>query len=140
MKAVQQIRKAKATGSLAIYNDHKVTAKVGQSRQKPARISKIMIPAPQSERIMQRYVAGESIREIARVESRDRATVSKVVKSQDMADYVIAMREKLYSVADDAITTVRKAIQAGDARLSYEFLKDIGVVPSREHAIQVKTL
>ena len=109
-----------------------------QNQPKPAKMTRTIVPAPQSTRIMQRYVSGESIRQIAREENRDRATVTKIVRSDEMQSVVLKLRERLYGVGCDAMDAVQEALQTRmDARLGYKILTDIGVVPSAEerHAI-----
>jgi hypothetical protein len=82
---------------------------------------------------MQRYVGGESIRQIAREERRDRATVTKIVRSDEMQGFVQKMRERLYGFAFDAMNSVEHSLkQQNDARLAYRILTDIGIVPSAE--------
>ena len=58
-----------------------------QSKPIPAKRGESRIPAPQVVRIMKRHVAGESVRKISREEGRDRAAVTKIVKSEDMATF-----------------------------------------------------
>jgi hypothetical protein len=90
-----------------------------------------IVPPPQSARIMQRYVGGQSIRQIARDEKRDRATVTKIVRSDEMQGFVQKMRERLYGFAFDAMNAVEHSLkQQNDARLAYRMLCDIGIVPS----------
>jgi hypothetical protein len=91
-----------------------------------------IIPPPQSARIVHRYIAGESIRQIAREERRDRQTVTKIVRSEEVTEYVRSMRERFYGLGETALGAVQRALEQGDARLAYEHLKDIGVVPDRE--------
>jgi hypothetical protein len=43
---------------------------------------------------MQRYIADDSIRQIAREEQRDRATVTRIVRSDEMNAFVQKMREE----------------------------------------------
>src|ERR1035437_6820595 len=69
------------------------------------------IPAPQSERIMHRFIAGQTIREISREEGRARQTVTKIVRSDQMQSYVQAMREHFYGLGDDALAAVQRALQ-----------------------------
>ncbi len=54
------------------------------------------------------------------------------MKSEQMESYVISMRERFFALADDAITSVQKALQAGDSELGYQLLKDVGIVPSKQ--------
>jgi len=60
---------------------------------------------------MQRYVAGESIRRIARQEQRDRATVTKIVRSDEMNTFVQKLRERYYGLGFDALGAMQHALQ-----------------------------
>jgi hypothetical protein len=106
--------------------------RVSQNRPKPAKTPEITtIPPAQSVRIMQRYVAGQSIREISRHERRARETVTKIVRSSEMNTYVSTLRERFYGLGDDALNAVEHGLREDrDARLGYRLLMDIGVVPS----------
>src|SRR5450759_1672230 len=91
------------------------------------------IPAPQSERILQRFIVGQSIREISREEGRARQTVTKIVRSDRVQAYVQAMRKRFYGLGIDALAAVQHALQRRkDAHLAYRLLVDIGVVPTAE--------
>jgi predicted transcriptional regulator len=80
---------------------------------------------------MQRFIAGQSIRKIAREEGRDRATVTKIVRSSEVEDYIREIREQYFGLGQLALAAVRTAIrEEKDGRLAYQLLKDIGVVPS----------
>jgi hypothetical protein len=82
---------------------------------------------------MQRYVTGESIRQIARDEQRDRATVTKIVRSDEMNAFVQELREHYYALGTDAMDAVQHALQVErDGRLGRQLLADIGVIPSAE--------
>ena len=105
------------------------------NQNQPSSIEKprIIVPAPQSARIIQRYIGGQSIRQIARDEKRDRATVTKIVRSEDMQVFVQKMRERFYGFTFDAMNAVEHSLkQQNDARLAYRMLCDIGIVPSAE--------
>ena len=80
---------------------------------------------------MQRYIAGDSIREIAREEQRDRATVTKIVRSDEMQNFVQHMRERFYGLGIDAMDAVSHALRVQkNAAIGYRLLADIGVIPS----------
>jgi len=82
---------------------------------------------------MQRYVAGDSIREIARQEQRDRATVTKIVRSDEMNTVVQKMRERYYALGFDALDAVQHTLRVRkDGALGRQVLTDIGVIPSSE--------
>lgn len=95
-----------------------------------------IVPPPQSARIMQRYIGGDSIRQIAREERRDRATVTKIVRSDEMNAFVQEMRERFFGLAPDALATIEYALrEQKDARIGLEVLRDIGVRPSNGESL-----
>jgi hypothetical protein len=94
-------------------------------------------------RIVQRFVAGESVRTIAKVERRDRATVTRIVNSDEVKEIVQLMRSQVYGMAGDALDAVRHALrEQKDARVGYQLLRDIGAVPrsaeTESNAIQAQ--
>ena len=87
---------------------------------------------------MQRYVSGDSIREIAREEGRDRATVTKIVRSDEMNAVVQKMRERYYALGFDALDAVQHTLRVRkDGGLGRQVLTDIGVIPSAEEIYAV---
>jgi hypothetical protein len=89
---------------------------------------------------MQQYIEGKSIRQISRDEQRDRATVTKIVRSDEMQGFVQRMRERFYGFAFDAMDAVEHSLkQQNDARLAYRMLSDIGVVPSAGERYSIAT-
>jgi hypothetical protein len=106
-----------------------ITRNQPRSTKKPRTI----VPPPQSERIMQQYISGDSIREIARKERRDRATVTKIVRSDEMNAVVQKMRERYYGLGFDALDAVQHTLQVRKGGgLGRQVLTDIGVIPSEE--------
>jgi hypothetical protein len=104
-----------------------------QNQPDPTKKPRTIVPPPQSARIMQRYVGGASIREIAREERRDRATVTKIVRSDEMNTVVQKMRESYYALGFDALDAVQHTLQVRkDGGLGRQVLTDIGVIPSPE--------
>jgi len=82
---------------------------------------------------MLRYAGGESIRQIAREEQRDRATVTKIVRSDEMNAEVRKMREQYYGLGYDALHAVQHALKIQkDGRLGHQLLANLGVIPSAE--------
>jgi hypothetical protein len=109
-----------------------------QTQPRSTKKPRTNVPPPQSARIMQRYVSGESIREIAREERRDRATVTKIVRSDEMNAVVQKMRATYYALGFDALNAVQHTLRVRkDGGLGRHVLSDIGVIPSPEerHAI-----
>jgi len=104
---------------------------VGQDQPNSTKKPRTIVPPPQSARIMERYIGGDSIRQIARAEHRDRATVTKIVRSDEMNTVVEKMRERYYGLGFDALDAVQHTLQVGkDGRLGRQLLVDIGVAPS----------
>jgi hypothetical protein len=98
--------------------------------------TRTIVPPPQSARIMQRYIGGDSIRQIAREENRDRETVTKIVRSDEMNAFVQEIRERFYALAPDALATIEYALrEQRDARIGLELLRDIGVRPSKGESL-----
>src|ERR1700691_4194242 len=90
------------------------------------------VPPPQVERIKQRHIMGQSQREIARAEGRSRPTIAKIVTCKEMQAFVQEMRERFYGLAPDALATIEYAMrEQKDARIAYDTVRDVGVVPRR---------
>jgi hypothetical protein len=88
------------------------------------------ISAPKILRIEQRHLAGESDRQIARVEHCSRNTIVKIVKAPELQAHLQQIRERIWGVAEIAADVVRDAIVVKrDAKISYQLLRDIGVLP-----------
>ena len=108
-------------------NDSKTRQNQPQSTKNP----QTRIPVPQATRIMGRYIAGESIRSIAREEDRDRETVTKIVRSIEMREFVQAQRERFFALAPLALQALEEVLNlAEDGRLARDVLADMGVVPT----------
>jgi hypothetical protein len=111
---------------------------ISQNQPNSTKKPRTIVPPPQSARIMQRYVGGDSIRQIARAEKRDRATVTKIIRSDEMNAFVQEMRERYYGLAPDALATIEYALQEQkDARIGLEVLRDIGVRPQKGESVQL---
>jgi len=81
-------------------------------------------------RILQKYVAGKSVALIAREENRNRESVTRIVRGEEIQELVKRMREEVYGLAFDAIDAVRDALQhQKDGRVGYRLLMDIGAIP-----------
>ena len=130
-------RKSEAT---RLSSDANAAPKVYRNVPKRTKKPLSRIPAPQSERILQRYITGESIREISREEGRARPTVTKIVRSDEVQAYVQAMRERFYGLGTDALAAVQHALQQQkDPQLAYRLLIDLGVVPTAEQRHLIAT-
>jgi hypothetical protein len=82
-------------------------------------------------RVLQKYAAGKSIVAIGREEGRNRETITRIVRSTEMRDYVHRMREAFYGLADSALVALRHALEVErDGQLAFKVLADIGIVPT----------
>jgi hypothetical protein len=87
-----------------------------------------LVPAPQVERIKQMFVQGYSIRQISREEGRARQTIVRIVRSEDVQNFVKQMQEELWGLIPAAIGTLRHELETNkNSQLAYQIIKDIGV-------------
>ena len=100
-------------------------------RDKRSRTGANSVPFPQRERIKLKYVAGKNISEIAREEKRHWETVARIVKEEDVQEYVKDVRARFYGALEEMLlAAVKYAKYAKDGGwLAYEMLKDGGVIP-----------
>lgn len=123
--------------SRAITNT--ITPEQEVSRAKPIGTKKHRphIPSAKIVRIERRYLEGQSSREIARAENCGRNTVSRIVKAPELQEHLQRIRERIWGMADHAADVVFEAIvQKRDVRISYELLRDIGVLPRASQIVQ----
>jgi len=114
------------------------SARTSQTQPDPAKKPRTSVPPPQSARIAQRYISGQSIRKIAREEHRDRETVKRVVQARDVQEYVLLLRAQFFAVGADAVDAVQHQLRDGkDGRLGLEVLRDVGVVPSKRELFEI---
>jgi hypothetical protein len=116
-----------------------ITLAQNVSRTKPIQAKKhrLHIPSAKIVRIERRHLEGESNREIARAEHCGRNTVAKIVKAPELQEHLQRIRERMWGMADHAADVVFEAIvQNRDARISYELLRDIGVLPRASQIVQ----
>ena len=112
------------------------TFETGTNQHKPADRSRSRIPTPQRVRIIQKYFAGKNISQLAREENRNRETVARIVKEDEVREVVQQMKTEYYGLLNDAVAAVRHALQQQkDARIGYRILADTGVIPTPEEAL-----
>jgi len=111
---------------------------LGISQHNPSKKTRHRVPEPQRLRIMQKYARGESIVQIAKEERRNRETITKIVRSDEMQAFVRQMREEFYGLAFDAMKSLRLAIQNNDdPRIAYQLLRDTGIIPTEHERDQM---
>ena len=90
-----------------------------------------LVPAPQAERIKQKFVQGYSIRKISREEGRARQTIVRIIRSEDVQNFVKQMQEELWGLIPAAIGALRHELQTNkNSQLAYQIIRDIGVLPA----------
>jgi hypothetical protein len=105
----------------------------GANQLNPAKRMRNRVPPPQRERILEKYVAGKSLKDIGKEEGRNRETVARIVHGPEMQQHVRAMRERWFGLAPAAISAVQHALtEQKDGRLGFQLLFSIGVIPSPE--------
>jgi hypothetical protein len=89
------------------------------------------VPVPQQLRIMNKYIRGMSIRQIAEDEDRARQTVAKIVQTGEVQEYITKLRAEVIGLGDEAVKSLRHGLKNElDGRLAYQLLKDIGAIQS----------
>jgi hypothetical protein len=110
---------------------------VSQAKPVGAKKHSSHIPSAKIVRIERRYLEGQSAREIARAENCGRNTVSRIVKAPELQEHLQRIRERIWGMADFAADVVLEAIvEKRDVRVSYELLRDIGVLPRASQIVQ----
>jgi|SRR6516165_6024230 hypothetical protein len=112
--------------------------KTSQNPPEPTKKPRTSVPPPQSARIANRFISGQSIRKIAREEGRDRETVKRIVQARDIQEYVLLLRAKFFGVGPDAVDAIQHQLKdKKDGRLGLEILRDVGAVPSKRELYDI---
>jgi len=117
--------------------------RVHQDQPRSAKKLRTIIPAPQSTRIVGRFIAGESVRSIARAENRDRATVARIVAGSEIRQYIDELRGRFFGALECAMETLleelKNPVSKTRGALALEMLKHGGVVPNRNHMLNLES-
>jgi len=91
------------------------------------------VPFPQRQRIKQQFVAGKNVSQIAKIENRHWTTVARIVKEQDVQEYVEDRRARFYGTLEDVLFAVMQYVKNGKdgGLLGYRMLVDAGVIPQK---------
>ena len=118
---------------------HKQKPLTSQTQPEPAKKPRTSVPPPQSARIAKRFIAGQSIRKIAREEGRDRETVKRIVYARDVQEYVALLRLQFFELGADAVDAVRHQLaEVKDGRMGLEILGKVGAVPTDRELFEIK--
>jgi hypothetical protein len=123
------------------YHAHRSTSHQDQPRS--AKNPRTIIPPPQSARIMQRYISGESLRKIAQAEHRDRATVAKIVRGPEVHRYIGELRARFVGAMEIAMETLLEELRNPDSKtrgwLAFEMLRAGTVIPNRNQTMELES-
>ena len=112
--------------------------RTGQTQPEPAKKPRTSVPPPQSARIAKRFISGQSIRQIAREEGRDRETVKRIVQARDVQEYVALLRIQFFELGADAVDAVQHQLREGkDGQMGLEILREVGAVPSNRELYEI---
>jgi hypothetical protein len=102
--------------------------------KKRSRTGTTSIPFPQRQRIKQQFVAGKNVSQIARIEKRHWTTVARIVKEQDVKEYVEDLRARFYGELENVLIAVMQYVKNGKdgGLLGYRMLVDAGVIPQKD--------
>jgi hypothetical protein len=102
------------------------------SQPKPAKRQRI--PVPQRIRVMQLYALGKNQTAIAKEEKLNRETVGKIVRSEEMNEFIEEMRAQFRGLSELAIAALRQQLQANGKEaidIAWRVLETNGIVPPR---------
>ena len=115
-------------------NSRKHPHKKGHARACKSEIGKskqLRVPPGKIVQAQTLLVQGRSQREIGRALHMSPMTVAKIIKTEDFQGFIKGMQEKLFALAQDALTSFQAQLKI-DGHLAYVFMKDLGIIPSRE--------
>jgi hypothetical protein len=88
-----------------------------RSRQTGPMPAKKPLLTPQGERVKARFIAGDSVRKIAREEQISREKVTHIIRSEDVQAYIREMRELFFGLGHLALSAVRNALEGRSPRV-----------------------
>ena len=117
----------------------KVPHSASSSRKNPVppgrKVGSLRVPPAKRIKAQAMLVEGHSQREIGRTLHMSAHTVAKIVKTEDFAQHIKDMQQRVFAIAPDAIESFRKQV-ATDGKLAYAFLKDLQIIPSPQAMAQ----
>jgi len=93
------------------------------------KVGSLRVPPAKRIKAQAMLVEGHSQRQIGRTLHMSAHTVAKIVKTEDFAQHIKEMQQRVFAIAPDAIESFRKRV-ATDGNLAYKFLKDLCIIPS----------
>jgi hypothetical protein len=103
------------------------------------RVPPLRVPPGKVLKAQSMLVQGHSNREISRTLHMSTHTVAQIVRTPDFQQFIQEQREQLFGIAPVALESFRSRV-ALDGNLAYAFLKDLGIIPSREDINLIKSV
>jgi len=110
------------------------------NQPKPAKRHRI--PAPQRIRVMQLYALGKNQTAIAKQEKLNRETVGRIVRSEEMNDFVEQIRAQFRGLSELAIAALHQQLQEGGKEaieIAWRVLETNGIIPPEGQAVNYST-
>jgi hypothetical protein len=94
------------------------------------------MPMPQQVRVIQKYVGGKSMRQIAKEEHKDETSIARVVKSEEMQAYCRSLMEKILGrCGEKLVTRIEHEIEdfatRNGAWVAMELAERFGAIPPK---------
>ena len=103
------------------------------------RVPPLRVPPGKVLQAQSMLVQGHSNREMSRTLHMSTHTVAQIVRTPDFQQFIQEQREQLFGIAPVALESFRSRV-ALDGNLAYTFLKDVGIIPSREDINLIKSV
>jgi hypothetical protein len=85
--------------------------------QKKPKERRSYIAAPVRERVLARYIAGESKRRIATTEQIDRGTVSRILSQKEIVEKLAECQSRVLDILPKAISVLKASLSSPDERI-----------------------
>ena len=117
----------------------RVASSSSDNRIRPGRkVQPLRVPPGKIIKAQAMLAEGHSQREVSRELHMSGHSVAKIIRSEDFQNFIRQQRESLFAIAPLALESVRAGVMT-DSRLAYVFLKDLGIIPSREAMVNMMT-
>lgn len=100
------------------------------------KVQSLRVPPGKIIKAQAMLIQGDSQREIARTLHMSEHSVAKVVRAENFQNFLREQQERLFAIAPDALESFRAQVKM-DGYLAYAFLKDLGIIPSREAIVSL---
>lgn len=115
----------------------RVRARESESGGRSRKSTPLRMPPGKIAQAQALLVQGRSQREIGRTLHMSPMTVAKIIKTEDFQGFIREQQERLFAIAPSALESFHTQVKL-DGRLAYIFMKDLGIIPSREDLVTLK--